>query len=256
LCPSSDWGGAGILHPSDLRLLSTGEIEFPTGERVSGRYRMGRNGARFGALPRLAHGLKAHAKLKHSASSTPSPPDHHIRPWQNQSGYFSMAYRNKVFVSFDGDNDMNYYRLMTAWKQHDNMTFNFANAHDLNYARDTSLEESIKAQLRFRLQNSKVFVLLIGASTRYLRKFVLWEIEQALSLALPIIGVNINGLRQQDAERTPALLRDKLAIYISFNAKILEHTLENWPVTCAQLRQQGKTGPYYYNEVTYRALGL
>ena len=45
-----------------------------------------------------------------------------------------MAYRNKTFVSFDGDNDIHYYRLMTAWKAHSQFDFNFYDAHDLNTA--------------------------------------------------------------------------------------------------------------------------
>ena len=27
-----------------------------------------------------------------------------------------MAYRNKTYIAFDGDNDMHYYRLMTAFR--------------------------------------------------------------------------------------------------------------------------------------------
>lgn len=73
-----------------------------------------------------------------------------------------MAYRNKTYVAFDGDNDMRYYQLMKAWKQSDNTAFNFYDAHDINSARDSSQEESIKRQLRERMANSKVFVLLIG----------------------------------------------------------------------------------------------
>lgn len=75
---------------------------------------------------------------------------------------------------------------MEAERQH---IFNFYNAHDLNTARDSSTEESIKAQLSERLRNSKVFVLLVGESTRYLRKYVLWEIEQALKRQMPIVAV-------------------------------------------------------------------
>ena len=52
-----------------------------------------------------------------------------------------MAYRNKVFVSFDGDKDIHYYRLMRAWKQNDNTSFDFLDAHDINTALDTSTEE-------------------------------------------------------------------------------------------------------------------
>ena len=98
-----------------------------------------------------------------------------------------MAYRNKTYVAFDGDNDIHYYRLMKAWRQTDSSTFNFYDAHDINTARDSSQEESIKRQLRIRMSNTKVFVLLIGNNTRFLRKFVKWEIETAIRLNLPII---------------------------------------------------------------------
>ena len=76
-----------------------------------------------------------------------------------------MAYNKKVFVSFDGDKDIRYYRLMRAWKQNDNTAFNFYDAHDISSARDTSTENSIKRSLRIRLLAAEVFVLLVGEST-------------------------------------------------------------------------------------------
>lgn len=167
-----------------------------------------------------------------------------------------MAYRNKTYVCFDGDTDIHYYRLMQAWHQSDHSSFSFYNAHDLNYARDSSQEASIKARLRERFANSKVLVVLIGANTRYLHKFVRWEMEQGLSLRLPIIAVNLNGMRQQDTERCPPVIRDELAVHISFNSKILQHALEEWPQTAAHLRGISRTGPYYYSADTYRGLGL
>lgn len=54
-----------------------------------------------------------------------------------------MAYHNKVYVSMDADNDLHYYRLMQAWKQNDNIGFNFYDAHDINNIYDKS-EASIK----------------------------------------------------------------------------------------------------------------
>ena len=75
----------------------------------------------------------------------------------------------------------------------------------MNTARDSSQEESIKAQLAERMRNSKVFVLLVGEHTRYLTKFVIWEIDQAISRNLPIIVVNLNGKRSMDDERCPTL---------------------------------------------------
>ena len=81
-----------------------------------------------------------------------------------------MAYRNKTYIAFDGDNDMHYYRLMTAWSANERFSLNFSNAHDLNTARDSSQEESIKRQLRERFANSNLFMVLIGDKTRHLRK--------------------------------------------------------------------------------------
>lgn len=42
-----------------------------------------------------------------------------------------MAYQNKTYVAFDGDRDIHYYRLMKAWRQNNNIYFNFMDAHDL-----------------------------------------------------------------------------------------------------------------------------
>ena len=167
-----------------------------------------------------------------------------------------MPYRNKVFVSFDGDNDIHYYRLMKAWKQNDHTSFNFYDAHDVSTARDTSTEETIKRSLRKRLLSTKVFVLLVGEKTRYLYKFVRWEIEQAKSLGLPIIVVNLNGKRSMDSQRCPPTIRDDIAIHVSFQATILQHALESWPDQHMHMRQQQESGPFYYKDSTYSCLGL
>ena len=167
-----------------------------------------------------------------------------------------MAYRNKVFVSFDGDNDIHYYRLMRAWKQSDRTSFNFSDAHGVNTALDTSTEVTIKRRLGQRMANSKVLVSLIGEQTRYLYKFVRWELEHGRNLGLPIIGVNLNGLRWQDPDRCPPVIRDSLAIYVSFQPSILQHALENWPSEHVKLGREGESGPFYYNQSIYSNLGI
>jgi hypothetical protein len=166
-----------------------------------------------------------------------------------------VAYRNKTYIAFDGDNDMHYYRLMTAWARHPGFDFEIHNAHELNTARDTSQEESIKRQLRARFANSKMFVVLIGENTRYLRKFVKWEIETAIQLNLPIVGVNLNGSRSQD-DRCPSAVRDTLAMYVSFNEKIVTFAMKNWMDWHYRHQKSGKTGAFYYEADIYRKLGL
>jgi len=166
-----------------------------------------------------------------------------------------MAYRNKVYVSMDADNDLHYYRLMQAWKQSDRTTFNFHDAHDLNTIFDKS-EASIKAGLQERFRNTKVFVLLVGEHTRYLYKFVRWEINQALKRNLPCIIVNLSGKRQQDSDRCPAVIRDRLAIHISYNPKIMEYALENWPQSHISKSASNVDEAYHYKTSVYQGLGL
>lgn len=144
---------------------------------------------------------------------------------------------------------------MTAWKAHDGNTFNFHNAHDINSARDTSQEDSIKRQLRERFANSKMLVVLIGEKTRFLRKFVQWEMETALRLNLPIIGVNLNGSRSRD-ERCPGAIREELAVYVSYNPAIMEHAMYHWPSSHTTYKAAGKRGPFSYNPDVYTRLGL
>jgi len=166
-----------------------------------------------------------------------------------------MVYRNKSYICFDGDTDMHYYRLMTAWKDNEDHDFNFHDAHDLNYARDSSQEESIKRQLRERFANSKLLIVLIGEKTKLLTKFVKWEMEVALRLELPIIGVNLNNARSRD-DRCPPAIRDELAIYVPFGQKIIAYAMENWPDSHAKYRREGKSGPYHYVDSVYQSLGI
>lgn len=167
-----------------------------------------------------------------------------------------MAYTNKTYVAFDADNDIHYYRLMQAWKQSDNTPFNFYDAHDLTNIMKWSTEESIKNSLQERLRSTKVFVLLVGEKTKFLTKFVKWEIEQAIKRQIPIIVVNLNGQRQKDASLCPSSLDNQLAVHISFNQKIIAKALEEWEALDKQYRASGDTSAYRYNEETYRSLGL
>jgi hypothetical protein len=168
-----------------------------------------------------------------------------------------MAYRNKTYVAFDGDTDINYYLLMKAWKQNDNSDFNFHDAHDIKQARDTSTEETIKRSLRERMANSKVFVLLVGEHTKNLYKFVRWEIDLAINtFKLPIIIVNLNDKRKRDDDRCPPIVKEALATPIPFKAKIMQCALEHWPSSHIKHQNSGKSGAYYYEDSVYGELGI
>lgn len=161
-----------------------------------------------------------------------------------------MSYRNKVYVAFDGDNDMSYYNLLKAWNANENIDFTFYDAHSINTARDSNLEENIKKQLRIRLQNTKVMVLLVGEHTRYLYKFVRWELETALRMDIPIIAANLNGLRYIDEDRCPSVIKDSFVVHIAFNRKALKYAIENWP-DYYQAHKNTQSGAMYYEDKVY-----
>ncbi len=167
-----------------------------------------------------------------------------------------MAYRKKIYVAFDAEKDFNYYWLMQNWKQNDFSNFEFYNAHDLIISKIWSGEEETKRKLKERLKKTRVFVLLIGSQTRYHYKFVRWEIEQALNLNLPIIAVNLNGLRNFDRDNCPPVLRRVRALHVSYNAQILEKALSSWEKLHYRYRKKINNRIFYYESSVYCTLGL
>lgn len=166
------------------------------------------------------------------------------------------TYTNKTYVAFDADNDIRYYRLMQAWKKINGSSFNFFDAHELNNLMSFSSEETIKAKLRERLNNTKVFILLVGNSTKSLYKFVRWEIEHALNKEIPIIVVNLNNLRYKDSNLCPSILNDELSLHVSFNKAIIAKAINEWPNLHDSYKKQGSKTDYYYKDEVYKQLGL
>ena len=68
--------------------------------------------------------------------------------------------------------------------------------------------------------------------------------EQAISRDLPMIVVNLNGLRALDKTRCPQAAQSTLAIHVPFGAAIMQYALDNWPESYARHRAEGKSGPY------------
>ena len=167
----------------------------------------------------------------------------------------AVSYKNKTYVIFDGDNDMWAYAYMKGWKTNENMDFDFYDAHDVRPLTDRASEETVRSVLRQRLANAKQVVVLVGENTKNLYRFVRWEIEIAQKKDLPVIVVNLNGLRQMDPDRCPAILRGWLAAHVSFRAKIIQHALDHFPDEYRDI-QASASGPRYYNDQIYKNLGL
>ena len=161
-----------------------------------------------------------------------------------------------TYVIFDGDKDRYAYAYMRGWKVNDRVEFDFRDAHDIGSMTARAQDEAyVKSELRKRLDASNQVVVLVGESTKYLRKFVAWEIELALKLSLPIIVVNLNDKRHMDSDRCPVPVRTGYIVHVAYKRAIIKYALENFPGEFAR-RDRKPTEPRYYNDSVYNALGL
>lgn len=161
-----------------------------------------------------------------------------------------------TYVIFDGDKDRYSYAFMKGWKANDRVEFDFRDAHDIGPMTGRAEDEAyVKAELRKRMKASSQVVVLLGESTKYLRKFVGWEIDLALELGLPIVVVNLNEKRQMDSDRCPVPLRTGYVLHVAFKRAIIKYALENFPAEFAA-RDRSLTGPRYYGDDVYRRVGL
>ena len=78
----------------------------------------------------------------------------------------------------------------------------------------------------------------------------------ALKLELPIILINLNKNRARDENRCPAILRDALAIHISFEMNIIEYAIKHWPESHLKHKKNNDVSAFHYSLEQYRKLGL
>jgi hypothetical protein len=164
-----------------------------------------------------------------------------------------MAYRNKTYVIFDGDKDMWAYAYMLGWVKNERMEFNFFDAHDLKEISDRAGEIAIKRILKERLNNTKQAIVLVGDSTRYLYKFVRWEIETCLDMRIPMVVVNLNNNRRMDHERCPPIIKGTASVHVAFRARIIQQALDGF---CENFAKYADQKDLSYNDDVYKRLGI
>lgn len=169
-----------------------------------------------------------------------------------------MGYRNKTYVAFASE-DIHLYRLMEAWRDNENIEFDFFDAHDLFQARDTSLRETIKRNLRERMKNAKQVVLIGSVDAK--RKggdgysFLSYEVQLIKELNLPVVIANKGGSRSIKNEfiPTPFLDAEYYTISVSLQPKIIKFALDEYTEV---FKKENRKGPHYYLDETYRKLGM
>jgi hypothetical protein len=164
-----------------------------------------------------------------------------------------MGYRNKTYVIFDGDEDIYAYGFMKGWKQNEHIDFNFYDAHDVNEIRNGTQEETVKRKLRERIGDTKQAIVLIGAKTKNLFRYVRWEIETMLDLKIPIVAVNLNQKRRMDPDRCPLILKGTCTLHVAYRAKIIQKALDDFENGLSVYA--GKIELHYGDDV-YAGLGL
>lgn len=80
-----------------------------------------------------------------------------------------MNYRTKTYIAADWTEDKDAVDQLRKWNEKEYWNLHFLDAHDITKSRDTSLNCTIKASLKKRLDRSKTFVLIVGNNTKKLR---------------------------------------------------------------------------------------
>ena len=164
-----------------------------------------------------------------------------------------MSYRTKTYIAFDGDSDLMSYRTVQSWSANQALSFNLKDAHDVNYARDDSLPQSIIIQLRARLDVSKIVILLVGDKTKYNRRGILkYELQYALGNNLPLLlaFIGFEPTQSNTSElwnrylqpKIPSVLLNATEIYAlvsPFTRVAVEHAVKTY--SHLQLPEQGYT---------------
>lgn len=163
-----------------------------------------------------------------------------------------MAYRNRTYTVFDGDNDMWAYAYMKGWKANRHIDFDFYDAHDIQKMPRAQDETYVKAGLQQRLQNTKQAVVLCGGSTKNLYRFVRWEIESCLDKGIPIVVANLNKMRSFDSNLCPPILHGRGAMHVAFGARIIKFALDNYAEDPKEYKSQNN---WYYDNKIYKDLG-
>lgn len=166
-----------------------------------------------------------------------------------------MKFNDKIFVAFEST-DFDSYKAMKEWKTSEGESFDFYDAYEESFDIDKLSDDTVKMRMHEKMQYAKVCIILIGAKTKSFRKFIRWQIEYAINANLPIIAININGIRSVDFDRCPTILKKTLSIHITYQAEILEYALKEWITSFKNHKKDEDNRTYRYKNEIYDSLGL
>ena len=86
-------------------------------------------------------------------------------------------YRTRTYIAADFDHDKDAVDQLYKWNDSNYWSLSFSNAHDLQTSSDNSLFCSIKSSLKYRMDGSKTFVLIVGDHTIVIHMLALEVIQ-------------------------------------------------------------------------------
>lgn len=98
-----------------------------------------------------------------------------------------MAYKKKIFVSYDYDNDRHYKNLLLAWDAHSLFDFSIHD-HSADVSINSTNASAIKSVISRYINEATYFLVIVGSKT-HKSDWVKWEINKAVELGKKIVAV-------------------------------------------------------------------
>ncbi len=98
-----------------------------------------------------------------------------------------MAYKKKIFISYDYDNDKHYKNLLLAWDA--NRLFDFSiKDHSADVSINSTNASAIKSVISRYINEATYFLVIVGSKT-HKSDWIQWEIGKAVELGKKIVAV-------------------------------------------------------------------
>lgn len=162
-----------------------------------------------------------------------------------------MGYSDKIYVIYDSLANASAYKALKEFKQSDGTNFNFYDGIKYLKSLDKVSDDELKAAIFENMNEASAVIVLLSKNVKSMRKFIKWQIEYAVNEKKVLMSMNCNRLRSLDYDVTPAILKNKLSLFLPYDEKALELALTNWPKSFKEHLENGDTGPYRYDMDVY-----
>lgn len=155
-------------------------------------------------------------------------------------------YRTKTYIAADWDNDKDVLEVFEDWKENNNLSFDYRDAHELIVSRDSSLKCSIKKSIREKIKASKKFVLIVGEKTKNLTNGSCHLCDKYIRLWKEICIKNYNvDFRSYIEYECEMAVKDDIEIVVLYKSDRIE---KNY---CPEILQdKGHHAPMYKKNTT------